>query len=127
MNDFRATRNEGAKPPPFNRSTKPAEREYVDRDDERRAHREAGPSRGKPGDVVTLWVSAGTDAGIRPGDLVGAIANEAGLHSKQIGPIVINEAFSLVGVPSVAVEAVIDALHSSKLRGRKVKVRREKT
>ncbi len=127
LNDFRATRNEGAKPPPFNRSTKPAEREYVDRDDERRAHREAGPSRGKPGDVVTLWVSAGTDAGIRPGDLVGAIANEAGLHSKQIGPIVINEAFSLVGVPSVAVEAVIDALHSSKLRGRKVKVRREKT
>lgn len=76
---------------------------------------------------MTLWVSAGTDAGIRPGDLVGAIANEAGLHSKQIGPIVINEAFSLVGVPSVAVEAVIDALHSSKLRGRKVKVRREKT
>ncbi len=127
LNDFRATRNEGAKPPPFNRSAKPAEREYVDRDDERRAHREAGPSRGKPGDVVTLWVSAGTDAGIRPGDLVGAIANEAGLHSKQIGPIVINEAFSLVGVPSVAVEAVIDALHSSKLRGRKVKVRREKT
>ena len=128
LNDFRASRAEPSRPAaPFARSAKPPEREFRDRAEERQAHKDAGPSRGKPGDTVTLWVSAGTDAGIRPGDLVGAIANEAGLHSKQIGPIVINEAFSLVGVPAVAVEAVIDALHSSKLRGRKVKVRREKT
>ncbi len=84
-------------------------------------------SRGKPSDVVTLWVGAGADAGIRAGDLVGAIANEAGLNSRQIGPIEIKEGYSLVGVPSVAVEAVIDALSSTKLRGRKIKVRREKT
>ncbi len=84
-------------------------------------------SRGKPSDVVTLWVGAGSDAGIRAGDLVGAIANEAGLNSRQIGPIEIKEGYSLVGVPSVTVEAVIDALSSTKLRGRKIKVRREKT
>jgi len=94
--------------------------------EERQARKDAGPSRGKPGDVVTLWVGAGSQAGIRPGDLVGAIANEAGLHSKQIGPIEIREGYSLVGVPTVTVEAVIDALENSGLRGRKVKVRREK-
>lgn len=102
-------------------------RSYQDRQaEERQARKDAGPSRGKPGDVVTLWVGAGSQSGIRPGDLVGAIANEAGLHSKQIGPIEIKEGYSLVGVPTVAVEAVIDALESSGLRGRKVKVRREK-
>ncbi len=91
----------------------------------RPGRRDGGP-KAPSADVVTLFVGAGSQAGIRAGDLVGAIANEAGLHSKQIGPIDIRESFSLVGVPSVAAEAVIDALSNSKLRGRRVKVRRER-
>ena len=41
----------------------------------------------------------GRTAGMRPGDLVGAIANEVGLEGRQIGPIRIADNYSVVGVP----------------------------
>lgn len=72
-----------------------------------------------------LFIGAGTAAGIRPGDLVGAIANETGLPSRQIGPIEIKDRFSLVSVPARAAEEVIAALRASSIRGRKVQVRRD--
>ncbi len=75
---------------------------------------------------VTLWIGAGEQAGIRPQDLVGAIANEAKLDSKQIGPIEIREGFSLVGVPQDAADRVVAAMRTTTLRGRKVQVRRER-
>ena len=75
---------------------------------------------------MTLFISAGSHAGIRPGDLVGAIANEAGLSSRDIGPIEIRDMFSLVGVPPASAERVIEALGNTKLRGRKVRVNRER-
>ena len=39
-----------------------------------------------------VHVSLGRKAGVRPGDLVGAIANETGLVGREIGPIRISEA-----------------------------------
>jgi ATP-dependent RNA helicase DeaD len=78
------------------------------------------------GEMVRLFVGAGRRAGIRPGDLVGAIAGESGLESRNIGAIEINDNFSLVEVPDDRAEDVITALKRTKLRGLKVTVRREK-
>ena len=39
------------------------------------------------GDWVQLWVGGGRRAGLRPGDLVGAIANEAGVPGSVVGEI----------------------------------------
>jgi ATP-dependent RNA helicase DeaD len=75
---------------------------------------------------VTLFVGAGAEAGIRPGDLVGAIANEAQIDSKHIGPIQIRDRFSLVGVPADSADHIIAVLNSTKIRGRKAKARRER-
>ncbi len=75
---------------------------------------------------ITLWFSAGEQAGIRPQDLVGAIANEAKIDSKLIGPIQIKEGFSLVGVPEDTADRVVSAMRNSTLRGKKVQVRRER-
>jgi len=61
---------------------------------------------------------------VRPGDLVGAIANESGLEGRQIGPIRVSDAFSVVGVPERSVDAVIDAMRSTLIRGKTAKVRR---
>jgi ATP-dependent RNA helicase DeaD len=72
--------------------------------------------------MTVLRVSAGRDAGIRPGDLVGAIAGEAKIDSGDIGAIRIEEAHSLVEVPASLAERVIRALKATKLRGRKVDV-----
>lgn len=43
--------------------------------------------------MVRLFIGAGRDAGVRPQDLVGAIANEAGIPSKLIGSIDIADRF----------------------------------
>ncbi len=84
--------------------------------------RKRGPARQSTG-MVTLHFSAGRAAGIRPGDLVGAIANEAGLNSNVIGPIKIADQFSLVGVPEELAKGTMKALGRTRLKGKKVTVR----
>ena len=77
------------------------------------------------GPMTVLFVGAGRSAGIRPGDLVGAITGEAHLTSKHLGKIQIAPHHSLVEVPESLVERVIRALRGTSLRGQKVEVRRQ--
>jgi ATP-dependent RNA helicase DeaD len=85
------------------------------------------PARGSGGGGVTrLFIGAGRAAGIRPQDLVGAIANEAGLRGGDIGAIQIADGFSLVEVPEQAAEHVIRSLRAATIKGQKVIVRRER-
>ena len=76
--------------------------------------------------MTRLYVGAGRDAGIRAQDLVGAITGEAGLTGRQVGDIDIADRFSLVEVPEDLANNVIEALRASKIKGRKVTVRRER-
>ena len=80
--------------------------------------------RSKGGQTGFVYVSLGRNAGIRPGDLVGAIANETDLVGREIGPIKITEKFSVVGVPDKAVDKVIGALKNTTIKGKKPTVRR---
>ncbi len=50
--------------------------------------------------MVRLFIDAGSRAGVRPGDIVGAIANEAGVPGKAIGSIDIYDDFTFVELPS---------------------------
>jgi len=77
-------------------------------------------------DMTRLFVGAGRRAGIRPGDLVGAIAGEADIESRTIGAIEIADGFSLVEVPAARADEIITALRATKIRGLKVTVRRER-
>lgn len=76
--------------------------------------------------MTRVYVSAGHQARVRPGDLVGAIANETSLSGRDIGSIEIRDGFSLVEVPNHAVDEVIRNLKRSTLKGRKVNVRRDR-
>ena len=71
-----------------------------------------------------LYIGLGRRAGVRPGDLVGAIANEADLPGRQIGPIRISDHYSVVGIPERKVDEAISALNKSEIRGKSAKVRR---
>ena len=71
-------------------------------------------------------MSVGRDAGVRPQDLVGAIAGETRLGGRDIGAIEITQRFSLVEVPASAADEVLDALRGLKIRGRRATVRRER-
>jgi ATP-dependent RNA helicase DeaD len=90
--------------------------------------REPGPSRERSADgsgrgVARLFIGAGREAGVRPGDLVGAIANEAGISGRMIGAIEIADRFSFVEVPEEFADEVVAALRASTIKGRKVTVR----
>ncbi len=82
--------------------------------------------RAQGGEVARLFIGAGRRAGIRPADLVGAIANEAGLSSRDLGQIEIGDNFSIVEVPEEAADQVITAIKRTNLRGKKVTIRRDR-
>jgi ATP-dependent RNA helicase DeaD len=82
--------------------------------------------RGPNGEVTRLYIGLGRSAGVRPQDLVGAIAGESSLRGRDIGGIEIADRFSLVEVPEAAVDEVIAAMKRSTIKGRKATVRRER-
>ena len=71
-----------------------------------------------------VYIGVGARGGIRPGDLVGAIANETQLSGRDIGPIRISDHYSVVGVPDGSVDDVIFAIKKSTVKGKKAKARR---
>ena len=77
------------------------------------------------GGVVRMYVGAGREAGIGPRDLVGAITGEAGVKSDAVGAIYVSDRYSVVEVPELFADRIIAALQRTKLRGRKVEVRRD--
>lgn len=68
--------------------------------------------------MARLFLRVGKRDGVRPSDVVGAIANEAGVPGDQIGDIDLYDTFAFVEVPEDAVDAVLDALHRTTIRGR---------
>ncbi|MCP9439257.1 MAG: DEAD/DEAH box helicase [Nitrospira sp.] len=82
------------------------------------------PNRERPKEgMARIYVGTGHQAGIRPGDLVGALTNEAKVHSKVLGDIEIFDRFSLVEVPAAMVPKIIDRLGRGRIKGHRVPVR----
>jgi ATP-dependent RNA helicase DeaD len=84
------------------------------------------PKRAGTGGGTRIFVGLGRSAHIGPQDLVGAITGETSLAGREIGAIELFDRFSLVEVPSARAEEVIQGLRRTKVKGRKVTVRREK-
>ncbi len=105
---------------------------WRDRDQgDRRPPRDApgkpgGRFQAPPGSKTRLFINLGRKDRIRPGDLVGAIANESDLTGKDIGPINVTETFSTVDVPAAAADAVIDAIKRTTIRGKRANIRRDR-
>ncbi len=110
--------------------TRTGSRKSTDRDSSPTAAREyTGKTRTGTGGKVhmtRLYIGVGRRTGIRPADLVGAIANEAGISGREIGTIDMGPGFSLVEVPDSSADAIVDALAGAKIRGQRVSVRRER-
>lgn len=85
---------------------------------------EVGPSDGsRPEEGMSrLFITVGRLEGLRPTDLVGAIANEANIPGNTIGAIDIMDHCSFVEVPSDVADRVVQALKRATLRGRRVRV-----
>jgi ATP-dependent RNA helicase DeaD len=69
-----------------------------------------------------LFIEVGRRAGLRPGDLVGAIANEARVPGSVVGAIEIHDNFTFAEVDSGVAQRIIDALGRATIRGQRVRV-----
>jgi ATP-dependent RNA helicase DeaD len=85
--------------------------------EELRAHAQAG--------VTSVWLSLGVGRrnGVQPRDIVGAIANEAGVPGPSVGAIDIRENFSLVELPVDLVPPVLDRMRKAMICGRYLNIR----
>jgi ATP-dependent RNA helicase DeaD len=81
--------------------------------------KQAKPATGK----ARIWISLGRKAGVTPSDIVGAVTGEAGLKGRDVGPVKIQEFFSLVDVPADKSRKVVKSLNHCTIRGRKAKVK----
>lgn len=93
--------------------------ERSERNGHERRERSAGPEAG----MKRIFFGAGRDVGVRPGDIVGAFANESGIHSRSIGAIDISDRFTLVEVEEAVAERVVEAMQGVRYKGRNVLVK----
>ena len=106
------------------REERAAERERP-RSSEERGERDDHSSRPAAGRATArIYVGAGRKWGIRPQDLVGAIAGESGIPGNQIGAIEIADKYSIVELPEGVLDQVVKAMRKSVIKGRKAVVRR---
>jgi ATP-dependent RNA helicase DeaD len=87
------------------------------------APREKAPARDDDEDKVRLSMALGKRDGIRPADVVGSIANEAGISGSEIGPIEIRDEITYVSIPLRYRDDVLAKLGGTRFRGRPVNLR----
>lgn len=72
--------------------------------------------------MVRLFINAGKKNKIRAKDIVGAIANEAGVPGKTLGEIAIYDDYTFVDVPSEFVRDVMHGMKNAKIKNKKVHI-----
>lgn len=86
----------------------------------------AGTKRKPKWEVAKIYIGAGRKAKIRPGDIVGAIANELQIDAEAIGAIEIYDRHSLVEVPEEIADDIVNTLRATHIKGKRVPIRRDK-
>jgi len=111
------------------RSESRGRKESRSRDDSRegrRAPKSRGQQRRPEAGTETYRIEVGHDHDVQPGNIVGAIANEAGLDSKNIGRIDIHDDYSLIDLPEGMPKEVFTDLKKTWVAGQKLNITRVK-
>ncbi|MCE8019358.1 DEAD/DEAH box helicase [Halomonas sp. MCCC 1A11036] len=80
--------------------------------------RDRGPSEG----MTRYRVAVGHKDGVKPGQLVGALANEGGIEGSRIGRIDIRNAFSVVELPSSLPPSILAKMARARVAGRALEI-----
>lgn len=101
---------------------------------ERRERRERKPSvgrnnrrtSGRPDQGMERYrIAVGEFHGVKPGNIVGAIANEVDMDSEYIGRISIHDEYSTVDLPAGMPRQLMKVLHNARINGRMMKLSRD--
>lgn len=94
---------------------------------EAREGRDKRPEKARrTGDFTTYRISVGKRHRVGPGAIVGAIANEGGLHRSDFGHISIGPDSSLVELPAKLPKAVLKKLENTRISGVLIELRPER-
>jgi ATP-dependent RNA helicase DeaD len=77
--------------------------------------------------LATYRISVGKRHKVGPGHIVGAIANEGGLHRSDFGHITIRPDFSLVELPAKLPRKTLKALENTRISGVKINLQPDRT
>ncbi|MET0044198.1 MAG: DbpA RNA binding domain-containing protein, partial [Candidatus Thiodiazotropha sp. 6PLUC3] len=77
-----------------------------------------------PKGLERFRIEVGHDHDVKPGNIVGAIANEAGLDAEHIGHIDIQDSFSLVDLPTGMPEEIFSDLKKAWVCGQRLNISR---
>ena len=72
--------------------------------------------------MQTYRIEVGHTHGVKPGNIVGAIANEAGIDSKHMGRIQINDDYSTIDLPEGMPKDIFMDLKSVRVAGQKLNI-----
>ncbi len=86
---------------------------------EDRPRRDRAPTPG----AITYRLAVGRSDGAGPGDIVGAIANEAGIDSANIGSIRIADTFSTIELPATISADMLAKIRKIRVRNRELEIR----
>jgi ATP-dependent RNA helicase DeaD len=75
-------------------------------------------------EMETYRIEVGREHGVQPGNIMGAIANEAGLDGKSIGRIVIRDDHSFVDLPGGMPKEIFRQLQKVRVAGQKLEISR---
>jgi len=81
------------------------------------------PSRAVPAGQTRLWMNLGDTQGIKPIDIVNAVAGETGLPGKVVGTVDVREKHLFVDVETAHVNGIVAKLNRANIKGHKVKVK----
>jgi ATP-dependent RNA helicase DeaD len=87
-----------------------------------RLERPERPKKKSDDETETFRIEVGEQHGVKAANIVGAIANEAGLDSQYIGKIEINDDHSLVDLPSGMPRGVFRDLQKAWVLGRQMRI-----
>jgi ATP-dependent RNA helicase DeaD len=73
-------------------------------------------------DTETFRIEVGYVHGVKPGNIVGAIANVSGLEGRQIGHVDIREDHTFVGLPRGMPDAVLHELAKTRVAGQMLRI-----
>lgn len=90
-------------------------------DGERRGGR--GRDRGGRDDLIMYRIDVGRRQHVRPGQIVGALANEGGLSGDDFGRIMIRDSFSLVELPAELPKGTLKNLKGTRIDGKEINLK----
>lgn len=112
---------QGDEPLLLKKPAKTKERSGRDRERDRGSVKRKGGA-ALQGSMQRYRIEVGKDHGAKPGNIVGAIANEAGLNGKEIGQIDMHADFSIVDLPKGMPAEVFQGLQATRVAGQKLNI-----